>query len=159
MSAIVFLICRRTQKKQDLILSFWQIADTVSAIAGVAGKSIQTMFDGLSLLKLSPEIQKTIRKRWTLNSFSQSLVTPFGVAGQAVRFNPAEGGTMGREKITSTTACFFLLTNRWGILPSMRSFTHKSARFVQAMGLIDYHEKRSLKHNQNWAWHKTLYFR
>jgi hypothetical protein len=39
-----------------------EIADTVSAIAEISGKSISTAFRMLSLLKLSPEIQRAIRE-------------------------------------------------------------------------------------------------
>ena len=37
------------------------IADTLSAIAEISGKSIKTLFNGISLLKLSDEIQTAIR--------------------------------------------------------------------------------------------------
>jgi len=38
-----------------------KIAPTVGAILKITGKSINTMFNGLSLLKLPPEIQASIR--------------------------------------------------------------------------------------------------
>jgi ParB-like chromosome segregation protein Spo0J len=37
-----------------------EIAVTVTAIVGISGKSIKTIFNGLSLLKLPPEIQSAI---------------------------------------------------------------------------------------------------
>ena len=40
-----------------------EIAETVSAIIEIVGKSTKTLFNGLSFLKLSPEIETEIRDR------------------------------------------------------------------------------------------------
>ncbi|MCX5810712.1 MAG: hypothetical protein NTX36_15305 [Proteobacteria bacterium] len=47
-----------TRRPEDLP---GEVAKTVLAIAEIVGKSIMTLFNGLSLLKLSPEIQAAIQ--------------------------------------------------------------------------------------------------